>query len=376
MKRIMCMLILFTTVFLMSVSSSYAFELNGFADVSFIASVDAPEGSLGDESKNGNFAFGTLDLYLAQSLEDIEILAELIVEMGDVLDLERLTLGYTFDDSLKVRFGRFHTPLGIWNTAYHHGVELQPTINRPEFLNFEDDGGILPVHTIGLYLSGRIRTGAGAIEYGAMYGNGPAIDVSEDEKSNVLIPNNISDNNTDKAVGLHASIAPEAVSGLKIGVSGYLSNLENIGLVKDLDGDSTDDLAFDSVDIDQTIIGAALSYSIADVSLMGEYFSIANKDNIAPAGADDSFTSSAYYALLTYSIKDKWIPYIMYENITADDEDPYFVSLGTSDITRVSGGLRYNINYRSSIKGEIRSNDQEDIDDTWTEYAVQWALAF
>ena len=70
----------------------------------------------------------------------------------------------------------------------------------------------------------------------------------------------------------------------------------------------------------------------------------------------------------------------MYENMTADDEDPYFLTLGTSDITRVSGGLRYNINYRSSIKGEIRSNDQEDIvkDDTWTwtEYAVQWALAF
>ena len=375
MKKIMCMLILFTAVFLLNVSSSYAFELNGFADVSFTASVDAPEGSLGEESKNGNFAFGTLDLYLAQSLEDIDILVELVVEEGAILDLERLTIGYTFEDSLKVRFGRFHTPIGVWNTAYHHGTQLQPTIARPEFLNFEDDGGILPVHTIGLYFSGRIRTEAGAIEYGAMYGNGPT--VIEENDVNVLSPNNTSDNNTDKAVAIHASIAPEVVSGLKIGVSGYLSNLENLSpLVKDLDGDKIDDFAFDSIDIDQTIIGASLSYSIADVGLMGEYFSIADKDNIAAAGDDDSFTSSAYYALLTYSIKDKWIPYVMYENMTADDEDPYFVALGTSDITRVSGGLRYNINYRSSIKGEIRSNDQEVIDDTWTEYAVQWAIAF
>ena len=375
MKKIMCMLILFTTVFLMSVSSSYAFELNGFADVSFTASVDAPEGSLGEESKNGNFAFGTLDLYLAQSLEDIDILVELVVEEGAILDLERLTIGYTFEDSLKVRFGRFHTPIGVWNTAYHHGTQLQPTIARPEFLNFEDDGGILPVHTIGLYLSGRVRTEAGAIEYGAMYGNGPA--VTGEDGNIILTPNNIGDNNTNKAVAAHASIAPEAVKGLKIGVSGYLSNVqtdENAMIDSDIDSDIDDPI--DPVDVDQTIIGAAISYSIADVGLMGEYFSIANKDNIA----DDSFTSSAYYALLTYSIKDKWIPYVMYENMTADDEDPYFVALGTSDITRVSGGLRYNINYRSSIKGEIRSNDQEDIvkDDTWTwtEYAVQWALAF
>ncbi|OGW54229.1 MAG: hypothetical protein A2Y48_02040 [Nitrospirae bacterium RIFCSPLOW2_12_42_9] len=375
MKKIMCMLILFTTVFLMSVSSSYAFELNGFADVSFTASVDAPEGSLGEESKNGNFAFGTLDLYLAQSLEDIDILVELVVEEGAILDLERLTIGYTFEDSLKVRFGRFHTPIGVWNTAYHHGTQLQPTIARPEFLNFEDDGGILPVHTIGLYLSGRVRTEAGAIEYGAMYGNGPA--VTGEDGNIILTPNNIGDNNTNKAVAAHASIAPEAVKGLKIGVSGYLSNVqtdENAMIDSDIDSDIDDPI--DPVDVDQTIIGAAISYSIADVGLMGEYFSIANKDNIA----DDSFTSSAYYALLTYSIKDKWIPYVMYENMTADDEDPYFLTLGTSDITRVSGGLRYNINYRSSIKGEIRSNDQEDIvkDDTWTwtEYAVQWALAF
>ena len=375
MKKIMCMLILFTTVFLMSVSSSYAFELNGFADVSFTASVDAPEGSLGEESKNGNFAFGTLDLYLAQSLEDIDILVELVVEEGAILDLERLTIGYTFEDSLKVRFGRFHTPIGVWNTAYHHGTQLQPTIARPEFLNFEDDGGILPVHTIGLYLSGRVKPGFGSIEYGAMYGNGPA--VTGEDGNTILTPNNIGDNNTNKAVAAHASIAPEAVKGLKIGVSGYLSNVqtdENAMIDSDIDSDIDDPI--DPVDVDQTIIGAAISYSIADVGLMGEYFSIANKDNIA----DDSFTSSAYYALLTYSIKDKWIPYVMYENMTADDEDPYFLTLGTSDITRVSGGLRYNINYRSSIKGEIRSNDQEDIvkDDTWTwtEYAVQWALAF
>ena len=168
MKRIAIILILLLTVSFLSFSGSHAFELKGFTDVSFTKSTEGA-----DEFRNGDFAFGTLDLYLAQSLENVEILAELIVEFGNVLDLERLYLGYAFSDELRLRIGRLHTPLGVWNTSYHHGVQLQPTIQRPVFLNFEDDGGIIPTHVVGVYLTGRTRTTAGVLEYGAMIGNGP-----------------------------------------------------------------------------------------------------------------------------------------------------------------------------------------------------------
>src|SRR3990170_120901 len=344
-KMVMGGLILLISILFLNGQSGYAFELNGFADVSFTKSTKGA-----DEFRKGDFAFGTLDLYLAQTLDDIDILLELGVEEGDEMDVERLTIGYTFSDTLRVRVGRFHTPLGFWNNAYHHGVQLQPTIERPDFLKFEDDGGILPVHVIGGYLSGWVSTAVGAIEYGAMIGNGPGI------TGGVLDPNNISDNNNGKAIAFNLALSPAAVSGLKLGVSGHAAEI-------------TDDLA--TVEVDQTIFGAAITCSVANADIAVEYFSIQDKD----ASTDIDYTSGAYYGLITYAYKEKWVPYLMYENMSIKEADPYFISLGTVDTTELTLGLRYNINYRSSLKGEYRRIIDEG-DEDWNEYALQWALAF
>ena len=45
--------------------------------------------------------------------------------------------------------GRFHTDIGYWNTAFHHGLWLQIPVERPHVLRFEDDGGLVPVHWVG-----------------------------------------------------------------------------------------------------------------------------------------------------------------------------------------------------------------------------------
>ena len=356
-KRFISRLMLLISVLFLSSQSGHAFELNGFADVSFTKSTEGA-----DEFRNGDFAFGTLDLYFAQTLDDIDILLELGVEEGDEMDVERVTIGYTFSDALKVRAGRFHTPLGFWNTSYHHGVQLQPTIERPDFLKFEDDGGILPVHVIGGYLSGRVSTAVGAIEYGAMLGNGPRI-ISEDGAVNVLHPNNISDNNNSKAIAFNAAISPSAIEGLKIGFSGHIAEIESDATV----------ISGIVSDLDQTIFGAALTYSIGNIHLASEYFSVKDTDN--STATEEDFTSNAYYGLITYTLLDKYVPYLMYENISVKEDDPYFTSLGTADTQEMIAGLRYNINYRSAVKGEYRRIiDIGDLD--WNEYAVQWTLAF
>lgn len=354
--------------FIINISSSYAFELNGFADVSFTKSTKG-ESSVTEqpEHRNGDFAFGTLDLYLAQSLDDIEVLVELIVEKGDVLDLERLHIGYTFNDALRVKAGRFHTPLGLWNTSYHHGVQLQPTILRPEFLNFEDDGGIIPAHMIGVFISGRVRPSLGAIEYGVLLGNGPRITEYEGGGVNNLVPNNTEDNNIGKAIAFHASIAPEAMDGLKVGISGHVANVKTDGQAVDANEDGAVD---NPVDVDQTILSIAAQYTRWDIDLSGEYLTIKDDDN--SGGTTD--TNNAYYGLVTYSINEKYVPYFMYEDMSADMDDPYFISLGTENLTKYTAGIRYNINYRSSLKGEFRSVDKGN--NTWNEYAIAWAVAF
>ena len=333
-----------------------AFELNGFGDASFSKCTDPCPEEMG---RNGNFAFGTLDLYLAEEKENVDILVELVIEEGAIIDLERLTLGYTFNDALKIRAGRVHTPLGFWNTSFHHGSQLQPTINRPEFLVFEDDGGILPVHTVGIYLSGRVKTDALTAEYGVLVGNGARM-TSEDGSSSVISPNNVADNSGGKSVAFHAALSPRMVSGLKVGVSGHMARIQ--------DDDSP---GVTDVDVDQTILNASLMYTLGNLDLMGEYFSIKDEDKIGAAGDN---TSNAYYGLISYTVADRWVPYLLYENMSVTETDPYFAALGTADVQKSVVGLRYNLSYRSSIKAEFRGVEWGS--DDWNEYGIQWSLAF
>jgi len=39
-----------------------------------------------------------------------------------------LLIRYDYNDFFKLSFGRYHTPINYWNTAFHHGLWLQTTI--------------------------------------------------------------------------------------------------------------------------------------------------------------------------------------------------------------------------------------------------------
>jgi len=73
MRRILCVFILVITASVLAISSGHAFEFKGFADVSFSKST---EGADDIRYRNGSFAFGSVDLYFAESLEDVELLSE------------------------------------------------------------------------------------------------------------------------------------------------------------------------------------------------------------------------------------------------------------------------------------------------------------
>ena len=77
--------------------------------------------------------------------------------------MERAQLGYSFSDALTFWVGRFHTPYGYWNTAFHHGAQIQTSVTRPLFIDFEDKGGILRAHSLGLLAHGRVPAGPGKL---------------------------------------------------------------------------------------------------------------------------------------------------------------------------------------------------------------------
>jgi len=69
--------------------------------------------------------------------------------------------------------------LRVLEHRFHHGAQLQTGIKRPKFLEFEDAGGILPAHTVGMWLSGRQRLSLGKLGYDVYAGNGPSIQTTD-----------------------------------------------------------------------------------------------------------------------------------------------------------------------------------------------------
>ena len=85
-------------------------------------------------------------------------------------EVERLIVRYDVNDYFKLSFGRYHTPINYWNTAFHHGQWLQTTISRPEMTQF--GGSFIPVHFVGTLVEGEVPAGGLNLNYNVGLGNG------------------------------------------------------------------------------------------------------------------------------------------------------------------------------------------------------------
>src|SRR6267154_2634522 len=150
-------------------------HLSGFADVDFAAQNKA-EGARG-------FSEGQFVLHVASALSPrANFFGELSFTpradagtgtppaTGFNAEVERMILRFDRSDRFKMSFGRYHTPINWWNTAFHHGQWLQTTITRPEMIQF--GGKLLPVHFVGALVEGSAPTGGLNLHYQAGVGNG------------------------------------------------------------------------------------------------------------------------------------------------------------------------------------------------------------
>ncbi len=140
-------------------NSGDGLPLHGFLDIGY-----ASNNYEDVAAKLHGFNVGSLDFYLTPQFSDnVKSLVELVFEVdaqGAVsADFERAQVGYILNDKMTLWGGRFHTPYGYWNTAFHNGAQIQTSILRPRFLAFGDKGGVLPAHMVGLWAAG--KTGAG-----------------------------------------------------------------------------------------------------------------------------------------------------------------------------------------------------------------------
>ena len=96
-------------------------QIRGFGDVDFSAT--------DQKGTTSGFNLGQLDLHLASALSrKVSYYGEMTfnaLPTGYTVEVERSIIRYDYNDFFKVSFGRYHTPIGYWNTAFHHGQQLQ-----------------------------------------------------------------------------------------------------------------------------------------------------------------------------------------------------------------------------------------------------------
>jgi hypothetical protein len=329
--------------------------LHGFADVGYIGS-DAK----GPNDRRSGFSLATLDLYLTPQFGDrvksiIELAFEYTEDGSMATDLERMQIGYTFSDSLTVWAGRFHTPYGYWNTAYHHGPEIQTSVNRPRFVDFEDKGGILPSHAVGLLASGSMRAGEGKLQYDAYLANGNSL------TGKVLDFNAFKDNNNNKLVG--GKLAYEfgsALDGLTLGTHALTQIVDDAAT-----GSRTK----------VNIYGAFAVLDRGNWEMVSEYYRFRNEDLSGGTGIRSSW---AGFSQLGYTFDQKWTPYVRAEKTVLDQSDNYFLGQdGGRSYQRKALGLRYNLNQQTALKIEMNKTEPQDLaQPTTNEVHLQFAVRF
>lgn len=268
------------------------------------------------------FSLGQFDLFITSRLgEKIDFLAETVFESnGDAFqaDVERLIASYAASGHLIVSAGRLHTPIGYWNNGYHHGALVQPTIDRPQLFRFEDDGGVLPVHSVGLQVSGR-ELGAARLGFEVMVANGVG-------------GSPLGDNNAAKAV--IASVHVQPVSALRVGLSYYGDRLAA--------GTPTprgDSLAADSR---LAIGGGFVHLERGRVELLGE---LQRGATSATAQRHGAWMWTGYAGVALGPIT----PYVRWDGIAPDAGDRYFAR---DDLRVVVAGGRYDLAATAVIKLE------------------------
>ena len=170
-----------------------------------------------------SFALGQLALFVTASINDrVSILAEVVTEASAadtevIVNLERLQLTYRANDYLNISAGRYHTGIGFYNAAFHHGAYFETAIGRPRVYRFEHDGGVLPIHEVGVSVRGKVPKTEGTLQYVAEVGNGRRWANLEDPA--------VLDQNQAKSTNVGLAFRPEQWRGVEVGASFYRDDI-------------------------------------------------------------------------------------------------------------------------------------------------------
>ena len=290
-------------------------HIRGFGDFGLVGA--------NQKGMSTGFSMGELNLFVTSNISDrLKFLSEIVFENEGpysyqandfTVDVERALLQYSYNDHLNLAIGRFHTAIGYYNTAYHHSAWMQTGLGRPFLFSFEDEGGILPLHEVGVSASGQIPSGSLGLHYIVEVGNGRGTRTA----INSLVETPV-DINNHESENFAVFARPERLPGLQIGFSSYHELLSPTAT-------ST---------IRETIWDAYAVLTRGSIEWLNEGLVVRH----ALLGTSHVYETPGFYSQLSKRF-GSYSPYLLYQYVNAPIAEPIFPDVGLR--TGPSAGIRF-----------------------------------
>lgn len=307
-----------------SEAAQLPFQVIGFADIDYISA---------DSQTPDGFTIGQAVGHIAAPVaERLNLFGEFSATAHDseyTIEVERLITRYDFNNDYSLSAGRYHTPIGYWNTAYHHGAWLQTSVGRPEVVRFGSP--LVPIHFVGLLFEGDIPGSDHDVSYSVGVGNG--------RHSNIGRAGDAGDVNSQRAWQATLKFQPTAINGLDAGVGIYSDRVSPPA----------------GVEVYEKIYSAYFALERETPEVIVEYL---HSEHDAVAG-QASGGMDAYYAQFAYRLNGRrqaFKPYVRVERTEIDAGDP-LLSLLNQDYKGAIAGVRYDFASAAALKFEYRSEE-------------------
>jgi hypothetical protein len=321
---------------MMEIPGGPQLKIRGFFDFNYGSGPAANplQFPLGAPAHN-TFQAGEFDLFVSSKISDhLDFVGEMVFGWDQTnylgVDIERYQLTYKQSEYLQVSGGRYHTAIGYYNTAYHHGTWFGTAEGRPFMYYYEDSGGLLPVHNVGITATGLVPgTGSWHLHWVAEGGNGRSSSNAGQPVQNFLADRN------HKSYNLAFYVRPEWAHGWQMGGSYYRDKLSPEGMPR----------------VGQTITSAYAVLVGSKWEFLNEAVLLTNKED----GVAAPFRTPLMYTQLARSF-GKYKPYFRYQYVNSPGNDP--INVYTDRYQGPSVGVRWDFSDFAAFKLQYNRLDQ------------------
>ncbi len=293
-----------------------------------------------------------VDVFYSADWGRLRFLAEVLSSTDEPIDVERVQLGWLLNPDTTVWLGRHHSPLGYWNTQFHHGAYLQTAISRPSISEFDDHGGVLPMHVTGLLVEGLHNLGAAGLAYTVSFGAGPMLGEDELEALDLLHSN---EGTHQPSTTLRLAYRPDALAHTEFGL------FINHTLIPSERGTLRQ--------VRQSLAGLFGNWEIDALRFIGEFYTVRTtlKGDAPSQGLFSNANVQAEYAL-----SPDWTLYGRVERTFGAADDAYLLEFPHFALDRDTIGVRFELGAKQAVKLEFSSAQLHD-DHHYDQLSLQWS---